>query len=109
MAKDDPILNKNPEEEAKFVAGHRQSRVGSTLYRQDKDKMTVALQRDGEKTEIVVILESEDQEAALNIKMEEIREKAANNKYNWEIFDIKQELGAGTFGQVYACLDQKSG
>ena len=41
--------------------------------------------------------------------MEEIREKAANTNYNWEIFDIKQELGAGTFGQVYACLDRKSG
>jgi hypothetical protein len=41
--------------------------------------------------------------------MEEIRVKAANTNYNWEIFDIKQELGAGTFGQVFACLDRKSG
>lgn len=43
----------------------------------------------GNKKQIVVILESQDQEDALQIQIDEIRVKAENENYNWEIFDIK--------------------
>ncbi|CAD8098168.1 unnamed protein product [Paramecium sonneborni] len=77
----------------------------SLKHRGKDEKMTIRMNQN----QIVVVLEPSDLQQAMKLQIEQIKDKAANKNYNWEIFDIKQEIGAGTFGQVFASLDQKTG
>ncbi|CAD8085666.1 unnamed protein product [Paramecium primaurelia] len=77
----------------------------SLKHRGKDEKMTIRMNQN----QIVVVLEPSDLQSAMKLQIEQIKDKAANKNYNWEIFDIKQEIGAGTFGQVFASLDQKTG
>lgn len=75
------------------------------------------MRREGDKEQLIVVIEPSDLMQAMKLQIDQIRDKAANTNYKWEIFDIKQvlnlilssqEIGAGTFGQVFASLDQKT-
>ncbi|CAD8181847.1 unnamed protein product [Paramecium octaurelia] len=77
----------------------------SLKHRGKDEKMTIRMNQN----QIIVVIEPSDLQSAMKLQIEQIKDKAANKNYNWEIFDIKQEIGAGTFGQVFASLDQKTG
>ncbi|CAD8157432.1 unnamed protein product [Paramecium octaurelia] len=77
----------------------------SLKHRGKDEKMTIKMNQN----QIIVVLEPSDLQQAMKLQIEQIKDKAAKKNYNWEIFDIKQEIGAGTFGQVFASLDQKTG
>ena len=82
-----------------------------TIVNEKANKFSVVTSaiQDG-KSKIIVVMEGVDSEVALQIQIEEIKEKAENPNYNWEILYIQQQmLGEGTFGKVYASLDKRTG